>query len=613
MSTGIIEAARAQGRTLLNEVEAKQLLEQAGVPVSPARLARTEDEAAAMADEIGYPAVLKIVSPQITHKSDVGGVELNLASRDDVAAAFERILASVKQHAPDATVEGVAVQRMEQPGIEVIVGMTKDPQFGPVMMFGLGGVLVEVLKDVAFRVVPIEERDARQMIEEIKGYPVLEGYRGRDPADVGELRELLLQVSRFIEEHPDVEELDLNPVFAYKDGAIAVEARVVLSSRVAGVALFTSGFAETGEEEGIRLQEQLLQIARDGDVSLIGPNCMGLYNRRLGIRQSAEQGAGDAGDVGFISQSGTHAINFGLVGEQHGVRISTSVSIGNAIVLDVPDYLDYLADDPETKVIAMYIEGVKDGPRFVRSLKRATSMKPVVVWKGGVTDAGARATASHTGSLATSNVVFSSIVRQAGALEADSLDDTIDVVKALLYAKAGTGRRMGLMAMTGGQSVVITDAFVRAGLDVPRLSAASYKQLGSFFNLIGGSYQNPLDMGGTIGFGGSAETLAKLCDILDADANVDAIAMEMASGFLARRWAADPASLDQLLDVLVAHRDRSSKPFVAMLQSGHVEEIAIQARKRVQERGLPVFASFERAARALRRSVEYQRFRGGVG
>ena len=177
MSTGIIEAARAQGRTLLNEVEAKQLLEQAGVPVSPARLARTKDEAAKMADEIGYPAVLKIVSPQITHKSDVGGVELNLASRDEVAVAFERIVASVKQHAPNATVDGVAVQRMEQPGIEVIVGMTKDPQFGPVMMFGLGGVLVEVLKDVAFRVVPIEERDARQMIEEIKGYPVLEGYR----------------------------------------------------------------------------------------------------------------------------------------------------------------------------------------------------------------------------------------------------------------------------------------------------------------------------------------------------------------------------------------------------------------------------------------------------
>lgn len=381
---------------------------------------------------------------------------------------------------------------------------------------------------------------------------------------------------------------------------------------VGGVALFTSGFAETGEEEGVRLQEQLLQIARDGNVALIGPNCMGLYNRRLGVRQSAEQGAGEAGDTGFISQSGTHAINFGLVGEAHGVRISTSISIGNAIVLDVPDYLDYLADDPETKVIAMYIEGVKDGPRFVRSLKRAASMKPVVVWKGGTTAAGARATASHTGSLATPNAVFDAIVRQAGAVPATSLEDTIDVVKALLYAGPATGRRMGLMAMTGGQSVVITDAFVNAGLEVPRLTDASYAELASFFNIVGGSYQNPLDMGGTIGFGGSRETLARLFGILDADAHVDAIAMELASGFLARMWQSNPASLDSLLDTIDAHRNASSKPFVAVLQPQHVEDVVSQARRKIQERGIAVFASFERAARALNRAIDYHRFRAGL-
>jgi acyl-CoA synthetase (NDP forming) len=381
---------------------------------------------------------------------------------------------------------------------------------------------------------------------------------------------------------------------------------------VGAVALFTSGFAETGEEEGIRLQEQLLQVAREGNVALIGPNCMGLYNRKLGIRQSADQGYGEAGDVGFISQSGTHAINFGLVGEAHGVRVSTSISIGNAIVLDVPDYLDYLADDPDTKVIAMYIEGARDGRRFVESLKRAARLKPVVVWKGGVTDAGARATASHTGALAAPHHVFSALVRQAGAIEATSLEDTIDVVKALLYAKPGTGRRMGLMAMTGGQSVVITDAFVSAGLDVPRLSDASYEELRSFFNIVGGSYQNPLDMGGTIGFGGSRETLGRLFDILDRDPNIDAIAMEMASGFLARMWQANPASLDGLLDALAAHKERSSKPFVVVLQPQHVEDVVIQARKRVQERGIAVFASFERAARALKRATDYHRFRAGL-
>ncbi|HYM16548.1 MAG TPA: acetate--CoA ligase family protein [Dehalococcoidia bacterium] len=227
-ATGIIEDARKAGRTLLTEIEAKQVLEAAGVPVSPARLARTRDEAVKMAAELGYPIVLKIVSLEITHKSDVGGVALGLASAEAVGTAFDEVVASAKRHVPDATIEGVAVQRMEPPGIEVIVGMTKDPQFGPVLMFGLGGVLVEVLKDVAFRVVPINERDARQMVHEIKGYPLLEGYRGHEPADVAQLEQLLLTVSRFIEEHPEVAELDLNPVFAYKDGALAVDARIVL-------------------------------------------------------------------------------------------------------------------------------------------------------------------------------------------------------------------------------------------------------------------------------------------------------------------------------------------------------------------------------------------------
>ena len=227
MST-IIESARSEGRSLLTEIEAKQVLEEAGVPVSPARLARNRGEAVKTAIELGFPIVLKIVSPQITHKSDVGGVALNLNTADEVGTAFERVVASAKQHAPDATIDGVAVQRMEKQGVEVIIGMTKDPQFGPVLMFGLGGVLVEVLKDVSFRVVPLDARDARQMVHEIKGYPLLEGYRGQEPADVAGLEKLLLKVSEFVEQHPEVSELDLNPVFAYKDGALAVDARIVL-------------------------------------------------------------------------------------------------------------------------------------------------------------------------------------------------------------------------------------------------------------------------------------------------------------------------------------------------------------------------------------------------
>ena len=226
MATTATTAART-----LTEVEAKQLLAQAGLPVVETRLATSKKEAVEAAKKLGYPVVLKIVSPQITHKSDVGGVKLNLDSDQAVGDAFDAVTAAARRAAPDATIAGVSVQRMAEPGIEVIMGVSTDAQFGPVLMFGLGGVLVEVLKDVAFRVIPITPRDARQMVREIQGYPLLEGYRGQEPADVEALEKLLLGLSQFVEQHPEIEELDLNPVFAYPKGALAVDARIVVTER----------------------------------------------------------------------------------------------------------------------------------------------------------------------------------------------------------------------------------------------------------------------------------------------------------------------------------------------------------------------------------------------
>jgi acyl-CoA synthetase (NDP forming) len=225
----VLARARAEGRTLLSEVEAKEVLGEAGVPVTKTTLARNRDEAQAQAEAAGFPVVLKIVSPDISHKSDAGGVKLNLASRADVAAAYDAIVASCTKHVPGARITGVAVQHMAPQGTEVIVGMTTDAQFGPVMMFGLGGIMVEVLKDVSFRLVPLEEKDAAQMVAEIKGRPILDGVRGQPAADVEALKATILKVSRFVEQHPEVRELDLNPVFAYPDGAIAVDARIVIA------------------------------------------------------------------------------------------------------------------------------------------------------------------------------------------------------------------------------------------------------------------------------------------------------------------------------------------------------------------------------------------------
>lgn len=225
----VIAQARTEGRTLLNEVEAKSLLKDAGVNVATTTLATSAAEAQAQADAAGYPVVLKVVSPDIAHKSDVGGVKLNLKDRAAVAAAYDEIVANSKKAVANARIAGVAVQHMAPQGTEVIVGMTTDPQFGPVLMFGIGGIMVEVLKDVSFRLVPLAEKDADQMIGEIKGRPVLEGVRGQPASDIKALKDTILKVSAFVEKHPEVRELDLNPVFAYPDGAMAVDARIVIS------------------------------------------------------------------------------------------------------------------------------------------------------------------------------------------------------------------------------------------------------------------------------------------------------------------------------------------------------------------------------------------------
>jgi len=224
----VIDKARSEGRTILTEIESKRLVKQAGISVSDTRLATSREEAISISKELGFPVVLKIASPEIVHKSDAGGVKLGLKTSTQVGKAYDDILRAIRQKHPQAAIQEVSVQKMARPGVEVIIGMSKDDQFGPVLMFGLGGILVEILKDVSFRIVPLTKRDAAEMIREIKGYPLLQGYRGQEPVDVSNLEELLLKVSDFVEQHPEVKELDLNPIFAYSDGAIAVDARVVL-------------------------------------------------------------------------------------------------------------------------------------------------------------------------------------------------------------------------------------------------------------------------------------------------------------------------------------------------------------------------------------------------
>jgi acetate---CoA ligase (ADP-forming) len=216
---------------ILDEIQCKTILKGVGVKVTLPVLATSKKKAVAAAEKIGYPVAMKIVSPQISHKSDIGGVKLKLQNRAQIGAAYDEIMGAVKKKEPKAVVDGVSVQKMAEAGLELVIGMTKDPQFGPMLMFGLGGTAVEVLKDVAFRIAPLTREDARDMIQQVKGYPLLKGFRGQPAVDINYLEELLMKLSAFIVENPEIKEMDINPLIAYKKGAMAVDARIVLDNK----------------------------------------------------------------------------------------------------------------------------------------------------------------------------------------------------------------------------------------------------------------------------------------------------------------------------------------------------------------------------------------------
>jgi len=710
-SDQIIAAAVKNGRSALSEIESKELLKTVGIEVAVPEAAASADEAVAAARRIGFPVALKVLSADVSHKSDVGGVQLGLNSADEVAAAFSRIRENLAARASGARFEGVAVQPMAAPGgVELIAGITREDRFGPMVMVGLGGVFVEVLHDTAIRLAPLKASDAHAMLEELRGAAILRGVRGRAAADVEAVVGLLVKLSEFAAAHPEIREMDLNPISVYSRGLAVLDARVLIgpaegspfsadpnkaarlenlkrafnprsvvvigdkrmggylwlramsqlktklysvqidpneipgieamgvtnfkslseikdpidyavsavprqvaprilrdcvANRVGSIGFFTSGFSETGEELGRQLEAELKQIALSSEIALVGPNCMGLYSPAVGLRNFPDEKVGDAGDVCFISQSGTHTINFCMQATSRGIKVNKAASIGNVLVLEAADYIDLMADDPQTRVIGMYIEGVRDGRRFFESLARAAARHPVVVWKGGTTEAGARATFSHTGSLATPEAVWRSMVRQSGAVEVAGLDAMLDVVELLARGRAVKGRGMGLVAMTGGQSVVITDTFAAAGLEIPALSDASYAELKTFFNVIGGSYRNPLDAGGTIGSGVHPGGLDRILKILNADPAIDSIVLEIGSGLRAQRWATHEDELTSLLDKLGDFAGKSAKPFAVILHPAHVEAIVARAKELARQRGLIVFDSFERAATAFATAAGY--------
>ena len=213
-------------QTVLTEFESKELLKEIGIPIPEQKLTKTKEETVSAAEKIGYPVVLKLMAEDVVHKSDTGAVKLNIKNKEELGSAFDDLMKIESK-----SEKKISVQKMEkEPITELIIGMTTDPQFGPALMFGIGGILVELLEDVSFRIAPITEYDAREQISEIKGFPILDGYRGKPKADIDAIVETLLKISDLVVKHEEIYEMDLNPVFIYDDGLICVDARIILKN-----------------------------------------------------------------------------------------------------------------------------------------------------------------------------------------------------------------------------------------------------------------------------------------------------------------------------------------------------------------------------------------------
>lgn len=504
----LINRVRKEKRLSLTEAESKTLLSAYGIPVVKEIIIISEDDAVLQSKAIGFPVVLKGLGTKLTHKTERGLVKVNLKSEEEVRQAYNKIKDSAGNDW-----EACLIQPLIEGRREFVAGLFRDPQFGHSIMFGLGGIFTEALNDVTFRIAPLTVAQGLAMMDEIRSVKLLGNFRGEAPANRNQLLQVLLGLSRLGLEHPEIKEVDINPLIITPDGRVkAVDALVVLNAsdvvpgkrnfseaemnkraeqiraaldvmtharsvavigatrlkesgfpgmygcmrnfgypgklypinpnidEIEGVKtypnlaalpepvdlviisipgplvpnalkeciatgnknihIFTSGFKESGEEEGIRLQQEIEAIALEGGLRVVGPNCMGFYVPKTRLLTWTKAST-ESGPVALISQSGGNAQDFtNYLVSHHGIHFSKSISYGNALTLDSTDFLDYLAHDEDTKIITMYLEGVKDGPLLLNQVTEVNHKKPVIMYKGGLTESGARAVSSHTGSLA---------------------------------------------------------------------------------------------------------------------------------------------------------------------------------------------------------------------
>jgi acetyl coenzyme A synthetase (ADP forming)-like protein len=592
----VLEQVRVDGRTALTALEGKQLCEAYGIPMPREGLATSATAAARLAGEIGYPVVLKIASADILHKTEAGGVLTGLKSAAEVKRGYATLLKNARAYNPQAQIAGVQVQQMLPATQEVIVGATTDPSFGKLVAFGLGGVLVEVMQDITFRLAPAARQEALSMLDEIAGAAVLRGVRGAAGINREALAGMIENVSRLVHDFPEITEMDLNPVFANSVGATAVDVRILVDfvpptpryrpsqdeilramrrimqpnavavigaspedgkignsvmknlinggyqgalypihpraedilgkqcyksvvdipgevdiaifciparfvaqvlaevgqKRIPGAILIPSGFAEVGEAE---LQEEVVRVARQYNIRLMGPNIYGFYYTPKNLCATFCTPYDEKGQVALSSQSG--GVGMAIIGFSRSTQMGVSaiVGLGNKSDIDEDDLLTFFEQDPHTQVIAMHVEDLKDGRAFAEVAQRVSKQKPVVVLKAGRTAMGARAARSHTGALAGNDKIYDAVLRQSGVIRALSLNDMLEFARGLQILPTPQGENVVIVTGAGGSGVLLSDACVDNGLRLmsmpPDLDAA-FKQFIPPFGASG----NPVDITG---------------------------------------------------------------------------------------------------------------------
>jgi acetyl coenzyme A synthetase (ADP forming)-like protein len=592
----ILDKAKADGRTSLTAPEGKGVCDAYGITVPKEGVATTAAEAAKLATGMGFPVVLKIVSPEILHKTEAGGVLVGVKSAADVEQGFASIMANAKKYDAKANLQGVQVQQMIMGGQEVIIGAVTDPSFGKLVAFGLGGILVEVLKDITFRLAPATKSDALSMLDGIGAASILKGVRGSEAVNRDALAGLIENVSTLVSDFPQISEMDLNPVFASKNGAIAADVRIVLDfappveryrpsqadivvqmnkvmkpdavavigasdetgkignsvmknlinggykgqiypinpsadtimglkafksvkdvpgnidiavfaipakfvpgalkevgeKKIAGAILIPSGFAETGNMAG---QVELVEIARQYGVRLMGPNIYGFYYTPKNLCATFCTAYDVKGKAALSSQSG--GIGLAIIGFSRSAKMGVSaiVGLGNKSDIDEDDLLTFFEQDDNTEIIAQHCEDLKDGRSFAEVAKRVSKKKPVVMLKAGRTSMGARAASSHTGALAGNDKIYEDVLRQSGVIRARSLRDLLEFARGIPKLPTPKGENVVIITGAGGSGVLLSDACVDNGLSLmampPDLDAAFRKFIPPF-----GAAGNPVDITG---------------------------------------------------------------------------------------------------------------------